>query len=81
MAQFLFNIIVNLPLYILVVLLYPAASFPPSLTANPEICRLTGADMVLYKVLYSAVVERIVNKMTMMMKNLLCFFFFFLSPV
>ena len=37
----------NLPLYILVVLLYPAANFPPSLAVNPEICRLTGADMVV----------------------------------
>ena len=70
MAQFLFKIIVNLPLYILVVLLYPAANFPPSLAVNPEICRLTDADM---EVLFSAVAERRVgvDKMTMMMENLL----------
>ena len=30
----------------LVVLLYPANNFAPSLTINPEICWLTGADMV-----------------------------------
>ncbi len=46
MMRRLFKIIVYPPLYTLVVLLYPAANFPPFLTFNPDICRLTGADMV-----------------------------------
>ena len=48
-AQFQFKITVYRPLspyMLLVVLLDPANNFPPSLTVNPEICWLTGADMV-----------------------------------
>ena len=30
----------------MLVLLYPANNFAPSPALNPEICRLTGADMV-----------------------------------